>query len=147
MDLKIGELARLTGCQAETIRFYEHKGLLPAPARSDNNYRRYDAAHVERLHFIRRCRSLGMSLDEVQVLLGYQDGPDRPCGGVDALVERHIEAIAQRMVELQALHDELSRLRASCDAVRAAGECRILKGLADVALPITSDGVQEKQLM
>jgi Cd(II)/Pb(II)-responsive transcriptional regulator len=133
MDLKIGELARLTGCQPETIRFYEHKGLLPAPARTDNNYRRYGEAQVERLHFIRRCRSLGMSLDEVQELLGYQDNPDVPCGGVDALVDRHIDAIVQRMAELQALHAELSQLRASCDATHAAGDCRILKGLVPVA--------------
>jgi Cd(II)/Pb(II)-responsive transcriptional regulator len=134
MDVKIGELARLTGCQAETIRFYEHKGLLPAPARADNNYRRYGEAHAERLHFIRRCRSLGMSLDEVQMLLGYQDRPDAPCDGVDALVDRHIDAIGRRMAELKALHEELSRLRASCDTSRAAGECRILKELADGAL-------------
>lgn len=133
MEMKIGELARLTGCQAETIRFYEQKGLLPAPARADNNYRRYGEAHVERLHFIRRCRSLGMSLDEVQVLLGYQDRPDRPCDGVNELVDRHIGAIARRMAELQALHAELSRLRASCDTTHAARECRILQGLAAAA--------------
>lgn len=60
--MKIGELAKLTDCQVETIRYYEREGLLPEPARSEGNYRLYTQAHVERLTFIRNCRSLDMTL-------------------------------------------------------------------------------------
>lgn len=56
--MKIGELAKRTGCPVETIRYYEREGLLPEPARSEGNYRQYTLAHVERLSFIRHCRSL-----------------------------------------------------------------------------------------
>jgi DNA-binding transcriptional MerR regulator len=79
--MRIGELAKLTGCQSETVRFYEQKGLLPPPVRSQANYRVYDASHAERLHFIWRCRALGMSLAEIETLLGYQDAPERSCTG------------------------------------------------------------------
>jgi len=89
----------------------------------------YDATHVERLHFIRRCRSLGMSLDEVQTLLGFQDHPDEPCGGVNDLVDRHILEIDRQISELRTLHTELSGLRQRCGSSRPAGQCEILKQL------------------
>ncbi|MHB1247791.1 MAG: MerR family transcriptional regulator, partial [Sulfuriferula sp.] len=61
-QIKIGELAKRTACQVETIRYYEREGLLSPPARSAGNFRLYGNAHVDRLHFIRHCRSLDMSL-------------------------------------------------------------------------------------
>lgn len=73
--MKIGELAKLTDCQVETIRYYEKEGLLPPPARSDGNYRLYTQAHTERLVFIRNCRSLDMTLEEIRSLLGLRDSP------------------------------------------------------------------------
>jgi Cd(II)/Pb(II)-responsive transcriptional regulator len=133
MNIRIGELAKLAGCQPETVRFYEQKGLLPAPVRSHANYRLYDASHVERLHFIRRCRALGMSLDEVQVLLDFQDHPDQPCGGVNDLVDRHIVDIRRQIADLQTLQAELSRLRSQCGSTRPSGQCEILKQLNESA--------------
>ena len=129
MNMRIGELARLTGCQSETVRFYEQKGLLPLPVRSQANYRLYDASHAERLHFIRRCRSLGMSLEEVQTLLDFQDHPDKSCSGVNDLVDRHIVEIERQIDELHTLQAELTELRSRCDAARPAGQCAILKQL------------------
>jgi len=131
MDVKIGQLAKMTGCQPETIRFYEQKGLLQSPTRLDNNYRVYGSAHVERLHFIRRCRALGISLDEIGALLGFRDRPDEPCVGVNNLLDRHIGEIERQVTELQALQAELTRLRARCDSTCATSECQILRGLAD----------------
>jgi Cd(II)/Pb(II)-responsive transcriptional regulator len=129
--MRIGELAKSTGCQPETVRFYEQKGLLPQPTRSQANYRLYDASHVDRLHFIRRCRSLGMSLDEVQTLLGFQDQPDKPCGAVDDMFDRHIVEIDRQIADLRTLHAELSDLRRRCDSTRPAGQCEILKQLTE----------------
>lgn len=130
MYLKIGELAARAGCLPETIRFYEQKGLLPAPGRSAGNYRLYDGVHEARLTFIRRCRALGMSLDEVKSLLLFQDSPDQSCRGVDALLDQHIERIQQQMAELLALQNALARLRASCGHGASIRECEILRGLA-----------------
>ncbi|TXG02419.1 Cd(II)/Pb(II)-responsive transcriptional regulator [Massilia arenae] len=131
--MRIGELAKLTGCQSETVRFYEQKGLLPPPVRSQANYRMYDASHAERLHFIRRCRSLGMSLGEVETLLGYQDQPERSCSGVNALVDHQLSEIDRQILELKALRTELSTLRARCDSTRPAGQCAILRELTEHA--------------
>ena len=84
MEIRIGELAQRTGCEVVTVRFYEKEGLLPAPARSSGNYRLYSEAHIERLQFIRHCRSLDMSLGEIRALLGLRDKPLRDCGEVTA---------------------------------------------------------------
>ncbi len=133
MLMRIGELAKLTGCQSETVRFYEQKGLLPPPVRSQANYRMYDASHAERLHFIRRCRALGMSLGEVETLLGYQDQPERSCSGVNALVDHQLSEIDRQILELRELRTELSTLRARCDSSRPAGQCAILRELTEHA--------------
>lgn len=135
MNMRIGELAKLAGCPPETVRFYEQKGLLPAPVRSDGNYRLYDVRHAERLHFIRRCRAMSMSLDEVQTLLDFNDHPERPCGGVNDLVDLHIGQIAQQINELNILHAELSQLRSRCNVSQPAGHCRILQQLGEHGEP------------
>ncbi|HWS06103.1 MAG TPA: Cd(II)/Pb(II)-responsive transcriptional regulator, partial [Burkholderiaceae bacterium] len=109
--MKIGELARLAGTNVETIRYYERDGLLPVPARSEGNYRIYGDAHVQRLSFIRRCRSLDMTLDEIRVLLHFKESPQENCADVNRLLDRHIGHVAQRMQELQELESQLKDLR------------------------------------
>jgi Cd(II)/Pb(II)-responsive transcriptional regulator len=131
--MKIGELAAASATQVETIRYYEREGLLPAPARTDGNFRTYEAAHLERLQFIRHCRSLDMSLDEVRVLLRFKDAPDADCGHVDALLDEHIEHVSQRIKGLRILEKQLKALRQRCDASRAASGCGILAGLTEAA--------------
>ena len=69
--MKIGALAETTGTSVETIRYYEREGLLPAAPRADNNYRLYTRVHAERLAFIRHCRNLDMTLDEIRALLRF----------------------------------------------------------------------------
>lgn len=88
--MKIGDLARVTFCSVETVRYYERAELLPAPARSSGNYRLYGSAHVERLRFIRHCRSLDMTHDEIRTLLAFRDAPDKECNEVNALLDEHI---------------------------------------------------------
>lgn len=127
----ISALARQSGCQVETIRYYEREGLLPPPERSSGNYRLYRLHHVERLRFIRHCRSLDMTLEEIRRLLGLRDRPDESCGEVNALLEGHIEHVARRIEELQVLEQQLRTLRSQCQDIQAARDCRILQGLAD----------------
>lgn len=132
--LKIGELARQTGCPVETIRYYEREGLLPAPARSEGNYRLYGGNHVERLSFIRRCRSLDMTLDEVRVLLRFHDAPDQNCEAVNDLLDTHIGHLAVRIDELQRLETQLRALRRQCGKARQAKDCGILNELSQTAV-------------
>jgi Cd(II)/Pb(II)-responsive transcriptional regulator len=96
-NLKIGDLGKRTDCPVETIRYYEQEGLLPAPARSQSNYRLYGDAHVERLQFIRHCRSLDMTLDEIRSLLRFRDAPEDNCEEVNLLLDQHIGHVARRM--------------------------------------------------
>jgi Cd(II)/Pb(II)-responsive transcriptional regulator len=129
---KIGELARIIGSQVETIRYYEREGLLPAPSRSEGNYRLYGDAHVDRLQFIRHCRSLDMTLDEVRHLLAFRDAPQQNCGEVNAILDRHIDHVTDRIAELTALQAQLHELRRLCDHAQAAKDCGILQSLSSL---------------
>jgi len=131
--MKIGELAKATGTQTETIRYYERENLLPIAMRTESNYRVYDSSHVERLAFIRHCRCLDMTLDEIRVLLHFKDVPDENCGAVDALLQEHIGHVVSRIRELQTLEAELRSLQQQCSPGHRAGECGILGGLATAA--------------
>ena len=131
--MKIGELATRSSTPIETIRYYEREGLLPAPARTAGNFRVYEAEHLERLLFIRHCRSLDMSLDEVRALLRFKDSPSDNCGDVNALLDEHIGHVSRRIKELRVLEKQLRELRSRCGQDRPAQECGILTGLADAA--------------
>ncbi len=128
--MKIGELAKVTQTQVETIRFYEREGLLREPPRSEGNYRIYGAEHLDRLAFIRHCRSLDMTLDEIRALLRFQDAPKDNCHAVNDVLDEHIGHVAQRIRDLKELQKELKSLRAQCDGL--AVECGILDGLKKV---------------
>lgn len=131
--LRIGELAKRTNCRIETIRYYEREGLLHAPERTDGNYRLYQDEHVERLRFIRQCRSLDMALDEIRTLLRFRDAPEKNCGEVNELLDEHIGHVARRVAELKAVEKQLKELRRQCIQARAAKDCRILNELAQAA--------------
>ena len=131
--LTIGVLARDSGVNLETIRFYERSGLLPAPQRSPSGYRHYQEQDVRRLRFIRRGRELGFSLEEIRSLLRLDDDPKMSCGDVDAIARTHLADIRQRIDELQRMVMELERVIAQC----AGGErecCTILHALRDTGI-------------
>ena len=128
--ITIGVLAERTGCQAETIRYYEREGLLPAPARSQGNYRQYDMTHVERLSFIRHCRSLDMTLDEIRALLDFRDAPKRDCAAVSVLLDEHVRHVANRIAELRRLQGQLRQLRGLCAQPGKAERCGILNAMS-----------------
>lgn len=140
--MKIGELAKKADCQVETIRYYEREGLLPAPARSEGNYRLYNSEHLERLVFIRNCRTLDMTLEEIRRLLALRDLPQESCAGVDSLVDEHIEHVEARIASLQALRQQLSELRERCRGGHEAEACGILRQLnaSGGVQPLPDDG-------
>jgi Cd(II)/Pb(II)-responsive transcriptional regulator len=127
--LRIGDLARRAHCPRETIRYYEREGLLPEPTRSAGNYRLYGGAHLERLAFIRHCRSLDMALAEIRRLLRFRDRPLDNCEATHALLDEHIAHVAARIAELQRLERQLRTLRRQCERAREARQCGILDGL------------------
>lgn len=143
--LVIGELAARTGTTAETIRYYERVGVLPAPARvGGGRYRHYGPADVERLGFVRRARELGFSLEEVRELLGLADQPDRPCAEVDQLARTHLARVTDKLTRLTALRDELERVIGACRGGLAVADCRILGALGEGSVTHGPDGASSQ---
>lgn len=128
-DLKIGDLARATGTKVVTIRYYEKIGLLAAPDRSAGNYRSYDAVALERLRFIRRCRNLGFSLDQIRELLDLSSDVARPCADVDTITATHLADVERKIADLNALAQELRRILTTCDGGGMMSNCRILDAI------------------
>lgn len=131
--MRIGELAKSTGCDVETIRYYEKIGLLPEPVRNGVGYREYQRKHLETVQFIRHGRSLQMGLADIRVLLEFKENPASPCKGVNELLDHHILQVQAQMESLQALQQQLVALRHQCDASESAGSCGILQNLDEGA--------------
>jgi MerR family mercuric resistance operon transcriptional regulator len=116
-DIAIGELSRQTGCNIETIRYYERIKLIPPARRHGGRYRRYEVDDVRRLRFIRRARELGFSLDEIRALLRLAASEDEPVRAqVRALAGAHVANIKAKIADLQAMERVLSEAICACDA-------------------------------
>ena len=126
-----GKVADLTGCNSETIRYYERIGLLPKPKRADNGYRHYGEDEVSRLRFINKAKKLGFSNNEVRELLGISVGPGAHTRAeVKALTKDHIDSIKLRISELKKIEKSLTRVYTQCDgADERADLCPILLSL------------------
>ena len=127
--MKIGELASVTGCSIQTIRYYEKENLLHSTQRSAGNFRLYDKAAVDLLLFIRHCRSLDLSLAEIRQLLALNHSPGAQCDEVNQMMDAHIQQVEDRIVELTQLRRQLKALRHSCSSERTVEQCGILQNL------------------
>lgn len=127
--LKRAELARRTGCNLETIRYYEKIGMMPEPPRTAAGYRVYDAAHVSRLRFILRGRDLGFSIEELRGLLRLVDRGIHTCAEVQMLTERHLADVRAKIEDLQRIERVLAATAAQCSGEQVP-ECPVLDALA-----------------
>src|SRR5579862_6178106 len=126
MNLPIGDLSRRTEVKVPTIRYYEQIGLLPPPARTEGKQRRYGAAEVRRLNFIRHARELGFEIEDIRQLLALSEEPQESCHQVDSIARRHLDEIDLRIGRLEALRTELQRMVGECGHGRVC-ECRIIE--------------------
>ena len=117
--LTVGQLATRAGVRADTVRYYERAGLLPEPSRTDGDHRRYGAADVDRLLFIRGAQRLGLRLSEIRELLLVRETGDCPCGPAETLLREHIGEIDREITRLTALRAELSGMVAGLSAPSA----------------------------
>jgi Cd(II)/Pb(II)-responsive transcriptional regulator len=131
--MRIGELARTAGVDVQTVRYYEREGLLEAPARTGSGYRAYGPAHLERLNFVRHCRSLDMPIAEVKRLIDLSRNAQVSCDQVDALVRAHLERVQVKRRALQALEAQLASLAAQCASGHRVADCGILEELIHAA--------------
>jgi Cu(I)-responsive transcriptional regulator len=130
--MNIGQAAQATGVTPKMIRHYESLGLLPAVARSDAGYRRYDERTLHTLRFIRRARDLGFSLEEISQLLGLWADPQRASAEVRALAQRHVADLDERIARMQAMRRSLQQLVQCCHGDDRP-DCPILDDLAGEA--------------
>ncbi|HVF55507.1 MAG TPA: MerR family transcriptional regulator [Pyrinomonadaceae bacterium] len=107
--LRIGEVSQATGVGVETLRFYERRGLLGRPRRTEANYRIYDDAVVEQVGFIKRAQAVGFTLDEVAEIMAESAGGRSPCHEVRAMARRKLDELNRRLAELRRYRDELQR--------------------------------------
>lgn len=131
--LSIGQVSRKTGLKVPTIRFYEQEGLIGTPPRTESGRRLYSDKAVSRLTFVRHARTLGFELPDIRSLLDLADHPQRPCGDADRIASKNLETVRQRIEQLRALEQELSRMIVACEG-GPASECRIIESLSDHGL-------------
>ncbi|MDH4427906.1 MAG: Cd(II)/Pb(II)-responsive transcriptional regulator [Acidovorax sp.] len=124
---RIGDAARLSGVSAANIRYYEKEGLLAPGLRMDNSYRLYGPDDVHRLRFIRLCRAMDMSLQEVRTLLALDLTRKADCQAARDTLDEHLAHVRTRLAELEALESDLIALRSRCDG--SDGHCHIIEAL------------------
>lgn len=123
------DLARRTGCNLETIRYYEKIGMMPEPPRTATGYRVYDEVHVSRLQFILRGRELGFSIEELRGLLSLVDRGIHTCAEVKAITQQHLADVRAKIADLKRIEKVLAGTAAQCSG-EDVPECPVLEALA-----------------
>jgi MerR family mercuric resistance operon transcriptional regulator len=127
--LTIGQLAKRAKVNLETIRYYERRGLIPEPPRSESGYRMYSSDAVARTEFIKRAQALGFSLREISEIFALRMEPETTCGDMKAKVEAKIEDIEQKIADLEQIREALVAMAEKCRGKGPIGECPILEAL------------------
>ena len=133
MDLKIGDLAKRTGTNAPTIRYYEDIGLLPRPRRREGEQRSYGPLDVRLLTFIRQCRDFGFPLEQVRALVELMQDRSRDCVAARDMAQTHLDDVRAKLRELRSLESALAGFVQSCETSCSGGpgpDCVILQDLA-----------------
>lgn len=123
----IGTLAKHAGVNVETIRYYQRRGLVPAPDRPLGGIRRYTQAHARRLRFVREAQTLGFSLDEVVDLLALEDG--RHCREAERLGSRKLAMVRERITQLRRVEKALTALVDQCHCNTGKVRCPLIAAL------------------
>ncbi len=135
--LKIGEVAKRSEIEIETIRYYERQGLLAEPDRRPSGCRQYDESVVSRLQFIRNAKELGFTLAEIKELLGLWFDVNTKCVHVRQRAEQKITNIEDKIRSLQKMKRSLEKIISQCENRDAVGDCPLWLGL---------DGLQKNNI-
>lgn len=127
--LLTGEVAKQAGVNLETIRYYEQKGLLPKPPRSEAGYRCYPPDAVRRVQFVKRAQELGFSLEEIKELLGFRVRPNATCADIRRRAVAKMSAVDGKIRDLQSIRQALERLAGACPGKGPVSDCPILDSL------------------
>lgn len=108
--MRIGQAAKELGVGVQTLHYYEREGLIPSPRRADNRYRVYDAALVERVRFIRKAQSLGLTLEDVKEIIELAERGTCPCGHVRVALAARLKEVDDRLKQLRSFRSDLAVL-------------------------------------
>ena len=131
--MRTSEVAAQAQVNTQTLRYYERRGLLPAPARTRSGYRAYTADAVRVVRFIKRAQQLGFTLDDIEDLLHLADGGPASCEEARTMARTRIADLQRRINELASMRDALTQLVDTCDQPRAERECPILRDIETAA--------------
>lgn len=127
--MNISDVAKKTGLTSKAIRFYEEKGVVTPPLRSENGYRTYNGHHLDELNLLRQARQVGFTLDECRELVALFNNPSRHSADVKARTLQKADEIAAHIEELHAMRARLLALAEACPGDDSA-ECPIINNLA-----------------
>lgn len=148
--MQIGQLAKRTGVNPKTLRFYEGIGLLGKPRRTESGYRIYGDAHVKQIEFILRAKRLGLSLEEIRDIMRLREGGQVPCFHVKRLLEQRLTELQQVQAELRQLQSDLEstlqHTRKALAQVGTADYCPIIEHsqLAPSPLPLAERALKKR---
>ena len=128
-ELTIGEVAKQTHVNIETVRYYERRGLIPEPPRRESGYRQFSPEVVTRIKFIKRAQELGFSLNEISELLTLRLDPEQPCSEVKQRAEAKIAAIEHKIADLQLIKQTLVKVTNACTGQGTTSTCPTLNAL------------------
>lgn len=126
-NLTIGTFAKAAGVNVETIRFYQHKGLLPTPERPHGSIRRYGSADVARVKFVKAAQRLGFTLDEIGQLLKLEDGTH--CSEAAELASLRLDDVRAKLADLNQIEAVLTKLVSECHAHQGDVSCPLITAL------------------
>ena len=129
--MRIGELATQAGVNAQTLRYYERRGLLETAKRSPSGFREYDADAARRIRFIRRAQDLGFTLDEIRDLLGLWAASAKSCSAVEKRARITLGRIDGKIADLRQMSDALSKYVSACESRPAMQQCPLLEELGE----------------
>ena len=127
--MKIGAVATLACVNIQTVRYYERRGLLPKPTRTESNYRLYSQEGVRRVRFIKRAQELGFTLEEIKELLSLRAAPRTRCADVRNRATAKLQDIDDKVRTLRAMRKALTKLINECSGQGPVTECPILEAL------------------
>ena len=129
--MKIGEVAKAAGIGIDAIRFYERQGLIEKPVRRPSGYRVYGPDVVLNLRFIKRAKELGFSLKQILELISLETDPQATAGDVQALAEKKLGDIEEKIRALQRMRRALGQVAEGCPGRGPTSECSILQSLSE----------------
>lgn len=133
MLVTVGRAAALTGLSPKAIRLYERKGLLPEAERTESGYRLFTAGDLAVLHFIRRAKTLDLTLDEIKDVLDLQRCGEQPCARVTAMLDAHLAEIDQKLRDLRRLRRSLLTARRAASTAHRGGHDAVICQIIEVA--------------